>query len=100
MNEKQAARAGGDVSADLKSTESFLPTETMSFESAMAELQTIVRKLEEGKLDLEAAIVAYERGVSLRRRCDALLEDARLRIEQLVVDQDGSLRTEPVKGAY
>jgi len=69
--------------------------ETLSFEVAMAELQALVRRLEEGKLDLEAAIMAYERGVALRQRCDALLEDARLRIEKLVVDRDGQLHAQP-----
>jgi exodeoxyribonuclease VII small subunit len=69
--------------------------ETLTFEAAMAELQALVRRLEEGKLDLEGAIVAYERGVALRQRSEALLEDARLRIEKLVVDRDGQLHAQP-----
>ncbi|MBP9692547.1 MAG: exodeoxyribonuclease VII small subunit [Alphaproteobacteria bacterium] len=71
------------------------PLESMSFEDALRELEAIVRRLEEGKTNLEDAIKAYERGASLRVLCETKLKDARLRVEQIVVGADGSLTTKP-----
>jgi exodeoxyribonuclease VII small subunit len=53
------------------------------FEGAIAELETIVRKLEEGDLALEQSLELYERGVRLSRYCHAQLEEAERRIEVL-----------------
>lgn len=53
------------------------------FESALAELEAIVKKLEDGDQTLEASLVLYERGVQLSRYCHARLEDAERRIEVL-----------------
>ena len=53
------------------------------FEAAIAELETIVRKLEEGDLALETSLQLYERGVQLSRFCHAQLEQAERRIEIL-----------------
>ncbi len=69
--------------------------ENMSFEDAMRELETIVRKLEEGKTSLEEAISSYERGATLRAHCEKKLKDARLRVEQIVIGPDGTLTTKP-----
>jgi exodeoxyribonuclease VII small subunit len=70
-----------------------IPLESMSFEEALRELETIVRRLEEGKTTLEEAMTAYERGAALRAHCDKKLKDARLRVEQIVVGVDGSITT-------
>ncbi len=69
--------------------------ETMSFEQALQELETIVRRLEEGKTNLDEAISAYERGATLRAHCEKKLKDARLRVEQIVVKSDGTIETKP-----
>jgi len=69
---------------------------TMSFEEALRELETLVRRLEEGKIGLEEAIVAYERGAALRAYCEKKLKDARLRVDQIVMKPDGSIATKPV----
>ena len=53
------------------------------FESALAELETIVTKLEQGDLPLEQSLALFERGVQLSRFCHARLEDAERRIEML-----------------
>lgn len=60
----------------------------MSFEKAMAELELLVRRLEEGRLTLEDAIRSYERGTSLRTHCEAKLRAAKLKVEQVLGDQD------------
>jgi exodeoxyribonuclease VII small subunit len=53
------------------------------FESAVAELDAIVKTLEEGDLALEKSLELYERGVQLARFCHAKLEGAERRIELL-----------------
>jgi exodeoxyribonuclease VII small subunit len=63
------------------------------FEAAIAELESIVRKLEEGDLALEKSLEMYERGVQLSRYCHARLEEAERRIE--VLDERGELRLAP-----
>jgi exodeoxyribonuclease VII small subunit len=55
-----------------------------SFEAALVRLEAIVDRLEEGDLELEAALEAFEQGVALTRRCAGRLEDAERRIEILV----------------
>ena len=58
----------------------------MSFEKAMAELETLVRRLEEGRLSLEEAIHSYERGTALRSHCETKLRAAKLKVEQVLGD--------------
>ena len=63
------------------------------FEAAIAELDTIVKKLEEGDLPLESSLQLYERGVHLSRFCHARLEEAERRIE--VLNERGQLKPPP-----
>jgi exodeoxyribonuclease VII small subunit len=63
------------------------------FEGAIAELETIVKKLEEGDLSLEDSLALYERGVQLSRFCHARLEDVERRIE--VLNERGELKPAP-----
>jgi exodeoxyribonuclease VII small subunit len=63
------------------------------FEAAIAELEGIVKKLEEGDLPLETSLQLYERGVQLSRFCHARLEDAERRIE--ILNERGELRPAP-----
>jgi exodeoxyribonuclease VII small subunit len=63
------------------------------FEAAIAELEALVKKLEEGDLPLEASLKLYERGVQLSRFCHSRLEDAERRIELL--NERGELRPAP-----
>ena len=58
-------------------------TSIKDFEGAIAELEAIVKKLEEGDLPLEQSLALYERGVQLSRFCHARLEEAERRIEIL-----------------
>jgi len=69
------------------------PIESMSFEESLKELEIIVRRLEEGKINLDDAMNAYERGTSLKAHCEKKLKEARLRVEQIVVGEDGSVTT-------
>lgn len=67
----------------------------MRFETALAELEAIVRRLEEGSAQLDEAIEAYERGAALKRHCEAKLQEAQLRVEKIVLASDGSVSAEP-----
>jgi exodeoxyribonuclease VII small subunit len=69
--------------------------ETLSFESALDELQTIVKSLETGKTPLEDSIDAYERGMALRQHCEKKLSEARSKIEKISVNSDGTVSTAP-----
>lgn len=53
------------------------------FESAIAELETIVQTLEEGDLALEKSLSLFERGVQLSRFCHSKLEEAERRVDIL-----------------
>jgi len=53
------------------------------FEGAIAELEAIVRKLEEATSPIEQSLELYERGVRLSRYCHARLEEAERRIRGL-----------------
>ncbi len=70
-----------------------MDTTPKDFESAIAELEQIVKTLEEGELPLEKSLELYERGVQLSRFCHGRLEDAERRIE--VLDDRGGLRPAP-----
>ncbi len=61
-------------------------SDDLSLEGSLAELEKIVRALEEGDLTLEESLKAFERGVSLVRRCNALLDGAEQKIEILTGD--------------
>ena len=63
------------------------------FEAAIAELETIVKKLEDGDLTLESSLALYERGVQLSRFCHTRLEDVERRIE--ILNERGELKAAP-----
>ncbi len=66
----------------------------MSFEESLAELESIVEKLEKGQLSLDESLVLFEKGIKLVRECNDKLKNARQKVEQLI-EENGALRTEP-----
>ena len=64
--------------------------DALTFDEALADLQRTVA-------ELEAAIALYERGVALQARCEKLLGDAELRVQQLVARAGGALETRDVR---
>jgi exodeoxyribonuclease VII small subunit len=73
-----------------------LPSDSLSFEQSLAELDRIVRDLEDGQLGLEEALGRYEAGVALLKRCYGQLLQAEQRILLLTgVDGDGQPLTKP-----
>jgi exodeoxyribonuclease VII small subunit len=63
--------------------------EKLPFERAIEELESIVKRLEEGKVPLEESIAIYERGEVLKRRCEDLLRQAEARVEKITLDAGG-----------
>ena len=70
-----------------------MDTSIKDFEAAIGELESIVKKLEEGDLPLEQSLALYERGVQLSRFCHARVEEAERRIEML--NERGELKRAP-----
>ena len=66
------------------------PVDTMSFEEALKELETVVGQLEGGQVELEKSIALYERGADLKRHCEARLAQAQARIEQISMAENGA----------
>jgi exodeoxyribonuclease VII small subunit len=64
----------------------------MPFDVALAELQTVVGRLESGGLALEDSIELYERGVALHAHCARSLTSAELRVQRLVAGAGGRLQ--------
>ena len=65
-----------------------------TFESAIAELEQIVQRIEQEELPLETALELFERGIKLSRFCNGKLDDAEQRIS-ILLDDAGQPRIEP-----
>ncbi len=68
---------------------------SLSFEEAMAQLEGLVRKLEEGRLPLEEAITTYEQGSALKKYCEEKLRQAKLRVDQIMISTTGESTLQP-----
>jgi len=66
----------------------------LTFESAMQQLDALVRQLESGQGSLDEAITNYEKGAALRAFCEQRLKDAELRISQIAAAPDGTVTAE------
>jgi len=70
---------------------------TLSFDEALVQLQRAVADLESGGQTLEASIALYERGVALQARCERLLAEAELKVQQLMAQAGGALTARDVR---
>ena len=68
----------------------------LSFEAAMEQLETIVERLESGKVALADSIDMYERGATLKRHCESILKQAHARVEKIHMTADGTMSTSPL----
>lgn len=71
--------------------------ETLAYDDSFAELQDVVGRLEAGGESLEGTIALYERAVALQRRCERLLAEAELRVQQLMARPNGGLAVVDVR---
>ena len=70
-------------------------TAKLSFEAALAKLETIVDSMESGEVPLADLLAKYEEGTKLLKACEARLKEAELKIEKLKQAKDGSAAFEP-----
>lgn len=68
-----------------------------TFEEALAQLESIAERIEQGKIGLEESITQYERGMALVKQCRDILSKAEHKIQQLQKRTDGSLETAPLQ---
>jgi len=68
----------------------------IDFEAAVAELEAIVERLEQGNLPLEESLQQFERGVALTRQCQLALQAAERKVEVLLKKPDGDLAVTPL----
>jgi len=61
----------------------------MTFEQAMEELESIIGRIEQGKIGLAESLAEYQRGAALLKRCRGTLEVAEQQIEKLSVEPAG-----------
>jgi len=64
----------------------------LPFEAALAELESIVTRLERGDVALEESLAIYARGEALKAHCEGLLRAAEARIEKITLGSDGTPR--------
>ncbi|MEO0635764.1 MAG: exodeoxyribonuclease VII small subunit [Pseudomonadota bacterium] len=75
------------------------PIDDMSFEEALAQLEDIVGRLEQGDVPLDESIAIYERGEALKKHCQDKLVAAERRVEKIRLDANGQAAgTEPLDG--
>jgi len=67
------------------------------FEDSLADLEALVKQLEQGDLPLEEALKAFEKGVTLTRQCQKSLREAEQRVEQVMENQAGELERQPFR---
>ena len=73
------------------------PIAEMSFEEAMAALETVVGQLERGDVALDASIALYERGAALRAHCEARLREAEEKVELIRAQEGRAVGTVPAE---
>ena len=74
-------------------------TAKLSFETALAKLETIVDSMESGEVPLAELLAKYEEGSKLLKVCENRLKDAELKIEKLKKSKDGSAAFEPFESS-
>ena len=67
----------------------------LKFEDSLTRLEQIVGALEAGNLPLEDSLKAFEEGIALARHCSKYLDEAERRVELLLKDDTGLLKTQP-----
>ncbi len=65
---------------------------SMPFERAIDELESIIKRLEDGKVPLAESVEIYERGEALKRRCEELLKAAEALAAKITTGADGKAK--------
>lgn len=90
---KMASQNGSSVADGVASHSN---PSALTFEQALSDLELLVRKLEDGELDMDGALAAYEQGLARLKRCHALLAAAELKVEQVTgINADANAIAKP-----
>lgn len=65
-------------------------TQALSFEQLYSKLEATIETLEGGNLSLDETLELYEQGMELAQQCNAMLDSAELRIQELAPARDTS----------
>ena len=63
---------------------------SVKFEAAIEQLETIVKQMEQGNVPLEQALELFEKGTALVKTCTKLLDEAELKVSKLMKGADGA----------
>lgn len=76
----------------------FEDIQNLSFEEALAELESIIHKMEAGDIKLADSVSFYERGIKLKNHCEEILKSAQLKIEKIQLKplENGDVEMETV----
>lgn len=85
MNEKMPIDPAKGIDASL---------ETLSFEEALAQLEQVVRQLENGELSLDQSLTAFRKGSELSKLCRQKLTEVERSITKLITSEDGEVQEE------
>ncbi|MGN1059800.1 MAG: exodeoxyribonuclease VII small subunit [Clostridia bacterium] len=69
--------------------------EKKSFEQTMAELEEVVTALEAGQIELDQALLLFEKGIKLSKACQRILDHAEQKVTRLTQTADGDMEEEP-----
>lgn len=69
--------------------------EKKSFEQTMAELEEVVTVLEAGQIELDQALLMFEKGIKLSKACQRILDHAEQKVTRLTKTADGDMEEEP-----
>ena len=58
----------------------------IDFESSWKELESIIKKIEDENINLEDSVKSFEAGINLVKECQKQLEDAELKVKELLDD--------------
>jgi len=75
-----------------------MPATSNEFEKAFAELEQIVKRLENEELPLDESLELFEKGIRLSRFCNQKLEEVEKKIELILADSKGQPTTRPFEG--
>jgi exodeoxyribonuclease VII small subunit len=64
-------------------------SDSIDFEAALAELEGLVERMEQGEISLEESLKDFERGIALTRQCQQALKQAEQKVQRLTTDQTG-----------
>jgi exodeoxyribonuclease VII small subunit len=86
QRERRGRRASGSDPSLAAASADIALDGLADYDKAMAEIDDIIARLEDGQLSLDEEMQLYERAMRLAHACDQLLQNAELRVEKLRSD--------------